>query len=79
MPTGRRKVVHSVGGVCKIALDIKNSIYTGMLKNGPKMGIIRMGSARDISNGEIIDKLEDVYFYKKFTNEVFLINDRLEG
>ena len=51
MPTGRRKVVHSVGGVCKIALDIKNSIYTGILKNGPKTGIIRMGSARDISNG----------------------------
>ena len=52
MPTGRRKVVHSVGGVCKFELDIQSSIYTGMLKNGTKTGIIRLGSARDISNGE---------------------------
>ena len=51
MPTGRTKVVHSVGGVCKFKLDIQSSTYTGMLKKGTKTGIIRLGSARDIANG----------------------------
>ena len=51
MPAGRVKVVHSVGGVCKFKLNIENSNYTGILKNGTRTGIIRMGPARDVSNG----------------------------
>ena len=49
MPRGRVKVVHSIGGVCKFTLNIQNSIYSGLLKNGERTGIIRMGSARDVS------------------------------
>ena len=49
MPRGRVKVVHSIGGVCRFTLNIQNSIYSGLLKNGERTGIIRMGSARDVS------------------------------
>merc|ERR1712096_412272 len=34
MPAARKKLIHSVGGVCKFTLDIKNSSYTGMFKSG---------------------------------------------
>ena len=51
MPSDRVKYIHSVGGVCKFTLDIKNSPYTGIMKRGNQTGIIRLGSARDISNG----------------------------
>ena len=50
-------------------LDSKHAIY-----DAPD-GI----EARNILNGEVIDKLKDVYFYKKLTDKVFLINDRSEG
>ena len=51
VPAGRVKVVHSNGAVCKFQIDIESSIYTGVLKNGRKTGITRMGSASDVSNG----------------------------
>ena len=51
VPAGRVKVVHSNGAVCKFEIDIESSKYTGVLKNGRKTGITRMGSATDVSNG----------------------------
>ena len=47
---GRFKAVHSVGGVCKFTLDITNSSYTGLLKNGTRKGIMRLGSSRDVAD-----------------------------
>ena len=51
MPVGRQKYIHGVGAVCKFTLDIKDSPYTGMFKNGLQTGIIRIGPALDIANG----------------------------
>ena len=51
LPAGRQKHIHGVGAVCKFTLDIKESPYTGMLKNGKQTGIIRIGPALDIANG----------------------------
>merc|ERR1712020_401047 len=51
VPAGRVKVVHSNGAVCKFEIDIERSKYTGVLKNGRKTGIPRMGSATDVANG----------------------------
>ena len=51
MPEGRQKYIHGVGAVCKFTLDIKDSPYTGMFKNGVQTGIIRIGPALDIANG----------------------------
>lgn len=47
MPTGRQKMIHTTGSVCKVELDIKNSPYTGILGNGVQKGLIRMGGALD--------------------------------
>ena len=52
MPAGREKVYHSVGAVCNIALDIRNSPYTGVLKNGRHQGIIRLGPTKYLENGK---------------------------
>ena len=51
MPEGRQKFVHGVGAVCKFTLDIHDSPYTGLFKNGVQTGIIRIGSALDIADG----------------------------
>ena len=51
MPEGRQKYIHGVGAVCKFTLDIKDSPYTGMFKNGLQTGIIRIGPALDIADG----------------------------
>ena len=45
-PSGRQKINHGVGAVCKFTLDIKNSPYTGLLKNGKTTGLIRVSLAR---------------------------------
>ena len=41
MPAGRKKSTGVVGSVCKFTLDIKDSSYTGLFKNGEKTGLIR--------------------------------------
>ena len=51
MPEGRQKFVHGVGAVCKFTLDIHDSPYTGLFKNGVQTGIIRIGPALDIADG----------------------------
>jgi len=51
MPVARSKYIHGVGAVCKFTLDITDSPYTGMFKNGQQTGIIRIGPALDIANG----------------------------
>ena len=47
MPAGRVKSIHALGGVCKFRLDINNSIYSGVLKNGTRTGIMRISGAHD--------------------------------
>ena len=42
MPAGRVKSIHALGGVCKFRIDINNSIYSGVLKNGTRTGIMRV-------------------------------------
>ena len=42
MPAGRIKSIHPFGGVCKFEIDINNSIYSGVLKNGTRTGIMRV-------------------------------------
>ena len=42
MPAGRIKTLHPIGGVCKFELEISNSIYSGVLKNGTRTGIMRV-------------------------------------
>ena len=51
MPEGRQKFVHGVGAVCKFTLDIHDSPYTGLFKNGVQTGIIRISPAVDIADG----------------------------
>ena len=46
LPSGRQKINHRVGAVCKFTLDIKHSPYTGLLKNGKTTGLIRVSLAR---------------------------------
>lgn len=41
-PAGRNRLNHAVGAVCKFTLNITNSPYTGMLKNGIQTGLIRI-------------------------------------
>ena len=43
MPAGRVKFTHRTGAVCKFSLDIKNSTFSGLFKNGNRIGIIRIG------------------------------------
>ena len=47
LPAGRVKHHHSSGAICKFTLDIKNSPYSGTLKNGKRTGIIRIGADFD--------------------------------
>ena len=42
MPAGRIKSIHPIGGVCKFEIEISNSIYSGVLKNGTRTGIMRV-------------------------------------
>lgn len=50
MPEGRRKVIHGVGSVCQIALEIgQHSPYTGLLGPGTQKGLVRIGNAAAIS------------------------------
>ena len=55
MPAQRVKYIHSIGAVCKFTIDIIDSPYTGMLKNGKQTGIVRLGSGKtDISDGKCV-------------------------
>jgi len=52
MPTGREKMIHSVGSVCKFELKISGSSpYTGLLSPGSQKGLIRLGGALDPADG----------------------------
>ena len=41
-PAGRNKYNHVLGAVCKFMLNITDSPYTGMLKDGIQTGLIRI-------------------------------------
>lgn len=45
MPEGRKKIIHTIGSVCKVNLKITDSPYTGLLAVGTHQGFVRMGSA----------------------------------
>lgn len=46
VPTGRPKVIHSMGSICQFKLDVTSaSPYTGIFSPGRRTGFIRMGSA----------------------------------
>ena len=48
MPAGRVKIIHGIGAVCPISIDIAaDSPFTGVLKAGQTNGFIRMGGAAD--------------------------------
>ena len=46
-PAGRNKYNHIVGAVCKFTLNITDSPYTGMLKDGIQTGLIRISLIQD--------------------------------
>ena len=41
-PPGRVKLKHNLGVVCKFTLDIKDSQFSGIFKDGNRTGIIRL-------------------------------------
>ena len=41
-PPGRMKLKHNLGVVCKFTLDIKDSQFSGIFKDGNRTGIIRL-------------------------------------
>ena len=45
-PVGSQKVLHPLGSICPIVFKIRNSNFTGILKNGEHHGIVRLGSTR---------------------------------
>ena len=48
MPAGRVKIIHGIGAVCPVSIDISSdSPFTGVLKAGQSTGFIRMGGAAD--------------------------------
>ena len=44
-PVGRKKFIHYIAAACKFTLQITNSPFTGIFKNGIQHGLLRMGSA----------------------------------
>ena len=45
VPVGRKKFIHYIAAACKFTLNIENSPFTGIFKNGIQHGLLRMGSA----------------------------------
>ena len=76
LPKGRVKAVHSVGGVCKFEFEIANSSYTGLLKNGMRRGIMRLGSSVDVSDNKGIKPGIGVKFLRtnKSSGNFFLMH-----
>ena len=50
-PAGRDKFNHIVGAVCKFTLNITDSPYTGMLKDGIQTGLIRISLIQNSGMG----------------------------
>ena len=48
LPAGRSKTFHSMGAVCPIDIEIRNSQFSGLLQNGKISGIIRLGPSLDL-------------------------------
>jgi len=52
IPRGRKKIIHAIGSMCQIELNIgPDSPYTGLLGPGRQRGFIRMGNAVPYSMG----------------------------
>ena len=63
-PAGRKKIIHSVGAVCPFVVNIKDSPFTGVFKNGQSHGIIRLGSAAPIKKGNGVTPGGGVKFFR---------------
>ena len=50
-PAGRSRYNHVVGAVCKFTLNITDSPYTGMLKDGIQTGLIRISLIQNSGMG----------------------------
>ena len=51
MPEGRLKTIHHAGVVCPFSIDIKDSPFTGLFKDGTTHGMWRLGSAAHVDGG----------------------------
>ena len=63
-PEGRKKYIHTVGAVCPFVVDIKDSPFTGIFKNGESHGMIRLGSAAPIGEGNGVTPGGGVKFFR---------------
>ena len=80
-PAGRSRYNHVVGAVCKFTLNITDSPYTGMLKDGIQTGLIRISLIQNSGMGNEYIPSAGVKFLRsgiKSANFVVLpqINDR---
>ena len=64
MPEGRKKFIHSVGAVCPFVVGIKDSPFTGIFQNGESHGMIRLGSAGPIGEGNGVTPGGGVKFFR---------------
>merc|ERR1711997_333898 len=81
MPLQRVKYIHSIGAVCKFTIDISQSPYTGMLKDGKHTGIVRLGSGNtDISDGKGVAPGGGIKFMRTGrTSANFMVLNSLSG
>ena len=92
MPAGRIKSIHALGGVCKFRININNSIYSGVLKNGTRTGIMRVsgnGTASaamkflrsGVSSGNVVfQRLSTEYdIYNVFEPEMHTLSTHRNG
>ena len=63
-PEGRKKYIHTVGAVCPFVVNIKDSPFTGIFKNGESHGMIRLGSAAPIGEGNGVTPGGGVKFFR---------------
>ena len=52
-PVGLQKYFHPLGSVCPIVFKIRNSNFTGILKNGEHHGIVRLSTGRYPEKGKL--------------------------
>jgi len=64
MPKGRLKYIHSVGAVCPFVVNIRNSSFTGVFQNGESHGMMRLGSAGPIGEGNGVTPGAGVKFFR---------------
>lgn len=74
LPSGREKLVHTVGAVSKISwIPVKNNRYTGLFQSGSTAGIMRYSTARSFfpehANDSVKGKFAPGFALKFFRDE----------